>query len=324
MGTQHPTIVAAVLLVLGVALLALTLRAPPYFGDLSQKPKSESSKNQMWVLRSLPNRLRCSADSALVWIYLCTFLACAAQGTDSDMMLLVLPACVVLWLLAGYWLPSALDRREKGRGNSGKSVKKRNALANFRRLGNKVKTQLSVQRKMKGLVHLPSPHFLEAYVQSMDQMREVAKELDNETTSSTIAEEDHTPRNALAIFRRSGNKVKTQLSVQRKMKGLVQGARASTSTDFMDPRHTTGDSTSTGWTNPGSPNHPSMRVLGAAAMFAAGPSDTYHKPGRAARGHPAQTAPPQVPAPEATRASGSDEESTNQGTQPSAKGATER
>ena len=119
---------------------------------------------------------------------------------------------------------------------------------------------------------------LRAYVQSMDQMREVAKELDNETTSSTIAEEDHTPRNALANFRRSGNKVKTQLSVQRKMKGLVQGARASTSTDFMDPRHTTGDSTSTGWTNPGSPNHPSMRVLGTAAMFAAGPSDTYHKP----------------------------------------------
>jgi hypothetical protein len=114
MGTQHPTIVAAVLLALGVALLALTLRAPPYFGDLSQKPKSESSKNQMWVLRSLPNRLRCSADSALVWIYLCTFLACAAQGTDSDMMLLVLPACVVLWLLAGYWLPSALDRQASG------------------------------------------------------------------------------------------------------------------------------------------------------------------------------------------------------------------
>jgi hypothetical protein len=113
-GHQANIIAGVDHMVLGVALLALTLRAPPYFGDLSQKPKSESSKNQMWVLRSLPNRLRCSADSALVWIYLCTFLACAAQGTDSDMMLLVLPACVVLWLLAGYWLPSALDRQASG------------------------------------------------------------------------------------------------------------------------------------------------------------------------------------------------------------------
>ena len=110
MGTRHPTFVAAVLVVLGMTLLALTLCEPPYFGKVG-KEGLVGSRSKVWILSSRPNRLRCSADSALVWIYVCTLLACTRRqggGGGSDVMLRVLPACVLPWLAGGYWLPTVL------------------------------------------------------------------------------------------------------------------------------------------------------------------------------------------------------------------------
>ena len=81
--------------------------------DQAIESESKSAKRRFdkKLLRSRPNRLRCAADIALAWTYLCTFVASATQNGGSDLMLRVLPTFVVLFIVAGYWLPSALDRQ---------------------------------------------------------------------------------------------------------------------------------------------------------------------------------------------------------------------
>lgn len=109
-GTRHPTVVAGVFVGVGLATLGVTLRFPPYFGRHDGSP----------ALRSGANRVRCAVDLGLLWVFVCMLAACLVQsddggsasadgsddGASDDVMLRVLPACVVVFLVGGYWLPS--------------------------------------------------------------------------------------------------------------------------------------------------------------------------------------------------------------------------
>ena len=52
----------------GLVMFAMTLKHPPYFGrGGSEEPEA--------VALSTANRLRCAVDTALSWVYLCSFAA---------------------------------------------------------------------------------------------------------------------------------------------------------------------------------------------------------------------------------------------------------
>ena len=52
----------------GLVMFAMTLKHPPYFGrGGSEEPEA--------VALSTANRLRCAVDTAMLWVYLCSFAA---------------------------------------------------------------------------------------------------------------------------------------------------------------------------------------------------------------------------------------------------------
>ena len=120
LGTIYPTLVAAIFVAVGMVMVGVTLRVPPYFGtgEADASPILESCAGRMRVLESRANRMRCAVDMALLWTFVCMLAACLMQrdGDASSMMLRVLPACTVVFLATGYWLPSCVRgcrRREQ-------------------------------------------------------------------------------------------------------------------------------------------------------------------------------------------------------------------
>ena len=103
LGSKHPTVVAGIFMSVGLATVGITLRSPPYFGRGDGSP----------VLRSTANRMRCAVDLGLLWVFVCMLVASLMRSSDDanpsaadDVMLRVLPACVIVFLVGGYWLPS--------------------------------------------------------------------------------------------------------------------------------------------------------------------------------------------------------------------------
>ncbi len=60
----------------GVVLLAVTLKFPPYFG-------SGGSDVEITMAHSGANRIRCAVDLAVLWIYVCSFVAACLHAGDS-------------------------------------------------------------------------------------------------------------------------------------------------------------------------------------------------------------------------------------------------
>ena len=103
LGSKHPTVVAGIFMSVGLATVGITLRSPPYFGRGDGSP----------VLRSMANRVRCAVDLGLLWVFVCMLVASLVHSSDDanpsaadDVMLRVLPPCVIVFLVGGYWLPS--------------------------------------------------------------------------------------------------------------------------------------------------------------------------------------------------------------------------
>ena len=120
LGTIYPTLVAAIFVAVGMVMVGVTLRVPPYFGtgEADASPIIEGCADWTRVLESRANRMRCAMDMALLWTFVCMLAACLMQrdGDASSMMLRVLPACTVVFLATGYWLPSCVRgcrRREQ-------------------------------------------------------------------------------------------------------------------------------------------------------------------------------------------------------------------
>ena len=71
------------MVVLGVLLLGVTLKYPPYFDDTT-----DESNSKRWYQRSGANRLRVAIDLAVLWTYICALVAVVAHtgntSTSSD------------------------------------------------------------------------------------------------------------------------------------------------------------------------------------------------------------------------------------------------
>jgi hypothetical protein len=61
----------------GVALVALTLKFPPYFG-------LAGSIDSSTLMLSDANRLRCAVDLGVLWVYLCSLAATLMYAGDDD------------------------------------------------------------------------------------------------------------------------------------------------------------------------------------------------------------------------------------------------
>ena len=74
---------AQIMVVLGVLLLGVTLKYPPYFDDTT-----DESNSKRWYQRSGANRLRVAIDLAVLWTYICALVAVVAHtgntSTSSD------------------------------------------------------------------------------------------------------------------------------------------------------------------------------------------------------------------------------------------------
>ena len=76
------------MVVLGVLLLGVTLKYPPYFGRGGTDDTTDESNSKRWYQRSGANRLRVAIDLAVLWTYICALVAVVAHtgntSTSSD------------------------------------------------------------------------------------------------------------------------------------------------------------------------------------------------------------------------------------------------
>ena len=69
------------MVVLGVLLLGVTLKYPPYFGrggadeSGTSVRKSDKRKSKRWYQRTGANRLRVAIDLGVLWTYICALVA---------------------------------------------------------------------------------------------------------------------------------------------------------------------------------------------------------------------------------------------------------
>ena len=64
-----------VLVVLGLVMVGFTIFSPPYFGPAGTDDGST-------LLQSGANRLRCSVDLAVLWVYVCSLIATILADQD--------------------------------------------------------------------------------------------------------------------------------------------------------------------------------------------------------------------------------------------------
>ena len=67
------------MVVLGVLLLGVTLKYPPYFDDTT-----DESNSKRWYQRSGANRLRVAIDLAVLWTYICALVAVVAHTGNTS------------------------------------------------------------------------------------------------------------------------------------------------------------------------------------------------------------------------------------------------
>ena len=67
------------MVVLGVLLLGVTLKYPPYFDDTT-----DESNSKRWYQRSGANRLRVAIDLAVLWTYICALVAVVAHTSSTS------------------------------------------------------------------------------------------------------------------------------------------------------------------------------------------------------------------------------------------------
>ena len=67
------------MVVLGVLLLGVTLKYPPYFDDTT-----DESNSKRWYQRSGANRLRVAIDLAVLWTYSCALVAVVAHTGNTS------------------------------------------------------------------------------------------------------------------------------------------------------------------------------------------------------------------------------------------------
>jgi len=83
------------MVVLGVLLLGVTLKYPPYFGRggadesgtsvrKSDKRKSDKRKSKRWYQRTGANRLRVAIDLGVLWTYICALVAILLHTNTSN------------------------------------------------------------------------------------------------------------------------------------------------------------------------------------------------------------------------------------------------
>ncbi len=88
------------MVVLGVLLLGVTLKYPPYFGRggadesgtsvrksdkrKSDKRKSDKRKSKRWYQRTGANRLRVAIDLDMLWTYICALVAILLHTNTSN------------------------------------------------------------------------------------------------------------------------------------------------------------------------------------------------------------------------------------------------
>ena len=67
------------MVVLGVLLLGVTLKYPPYFDDTT-----DESNSKRWYQRSGANRLRVAIDLGMLWTYICALVAILLHTNTSN------------------------------------------------------------------------------------------------------------------------------------------------------------------------------------------------------------------------------------------------
>ena len=74
------------MVVLGVLLLGVTLKYPPYFGrgGADESDTADENSNKRWYQRSGANRLRVAIDLAVLWTYICALVAVVAHTGNTS------------------------------------------------------------------------------------------------------------------------------------------------------------------------------------------------------------------------------------------------
>ena len=74
------------MVVLGVLLLGVTLKYPPYFGrgGTDESDTADENNSKRWYQRSGANRLRVAIDLAVLWTYICALVAVVAHTSSTS------------------------------------------------------------------------------------------------------------------------------------------------------------------------------------------------------------------------------------------------
>ena len=92
------------MVVLGVLLLGVTLKYPPYFDDTT-----DESNSKRWYQRSFANRLRVAIDLGMLWTYICALVAILLhtntnhelhEGTHAPTLRFCCSSVAPLWLMS--------------------------------------------------------------------------------------------------------------------------------------------------------------------------------------------------------------------------------